>query len=83
TDQFGRDFLVKLIVGSLVTLRLTGIVILLSVCMGIIFGLIAGIERRWLDQIIVFVADMLLAIQSFINALVIFSLVSNYMIGLI
>lgn len=54
TDQLGRDFLVRLIVGSLVTLSLTGIVILLSVCMGLIFGLIAGIERRWLDQIIMF-----------------------------
>ncbi|MDU3837174.1 MAG: ABC transporter permease, partial [Staphylococcus aureus] len=32
TDQLGRDFLVRLIVGSLVTLSLTGIVILLSVC---------------------------------------------------
>ncbi|MDU3983748.1 MAG: ABC transporter permease, partial [Staphylococcus epidermidis] len=48
TDQLGRDFLVRLIVGSLVTLSLTGIEILLSVCMGLIFGLIAGIERRWL-----------------------------------
>ncbi|RIL83896.1 ABC transporter permease, partial [Staphylococcus equorum] len=83
TDQLGRDFLVRLIVGSLVTLSLTGIVILLSVCMGLIFGLIAGIERRWLDQIIMFVADMLLAIPSFIIALVILSLVSNSMIGLI
>ena len=83
TDQLGRDFLVRLIVGSLVTLSLTGIVILLSVCMGLIFGLFAGIERRWLDQIIMFVADMLLAIPSFIIALVILSLVSNSMIGLI
>ena len=83
TDQLGRDFLVRLIVGSLVTLSLTSVVILLSVCIGLVFGLIAGIERKWLDQIIMFIADMLLAIPSFIIALVILSLVSNSMLGLI
>ena len=41
TDQLGRDFLVRLIVGSLVTLSLTSVVILLSVCIGLVFGLIA------------------------------------------
>ncbi|MCH4354082.1 hypothetical protein HMPREF2564_04665 [Staphylococcus sp. HMSC068D03] len=83
TDQLGRDFFVRLIVGSLVTLSLTSVVILLSVCIGLVFGLIAGIERKWLDQIIMFIADMLLAIPSFIIALVILSLVSNSMLGLI
>ena len=83
TDQLGRDFLVRLIVGSLVTLSLTSVVILLSVCIGLVFGLIAGIERKWLDQIIMFIADMLLAHPSFIIALVILSLVSNSMLGLI
>lgn len=46
TDRLGRDFLVRLIVGSLVTLSLTSVVILLSVCIGLVFGLIAGIERN-------------------------------------
>lgn len=40
TDQLGRDFLVRLIVGSLVTLSLTSVVILLSVCIGLVFGLV-------------------------------------------
>ena len=56
-------------------------VILLSVCID--WSLQCGIERKWLDQIIMFIADMLLAIPSFIIALVILSLVSNSMLGLI
>ena len=50
TDQLGRDFFVRLIVGSLVTLSLTSVVILISVCIGLVFGLIAGIERKWLNH---------------------------------
>ncbi|GGG93830.1 ABC transporter permease [Staphylococcus pragensis] len=83
TDQLGRDFLARLCVGSLVTLSLTTIVIILSVGIGLMLGLIAGIERKWLDQIVMFMADMLLAIPSFIIALVVLSLVSNSMIGMI
>lgn len=83
TDQLGRDFLARLCIGSLVTLSLTAIVIILSVGLGLSLGLIAGIERKWIDQIMMFIADMLLAIPSFIIALVVLSLVSNSMIGLI
>ncbi|PNZ70668.1 ABC transporter permease [Staphylococcus croceilyticus] len=83
TDQLGRDFFARLCVGSLVTLSLTAIVIILSVGIGLMLGLIAGVERKWLDQIVMFMADMLLAIPSFIIALVILSLISNSMLGMI
>lgn len=83
TDQLGRDFFARLCVGSLVTLSLTAIVIILSVGIGLMLGLIAGVERKWLDQIVMFMADMLLAIPSFIIALVVLSLISNSMLGMI
>lgn len=83
TDQLGRDFFTRLFLGTGVTLGLTFTVIILSVVIGLTLGLIAGIERKWFDQLLMFVADMLLAIPSFIIALVALSLISNSMLGLI
>lgn len=83
TDQLGRDFLIRLIEGTSVTLMLTIVVVILSVTVGLILGLIAGIERKWLDQLCMFIADMLLAIPSFIIALVVLGLISNSMVGLV
>lgn len=83
TDQLGRDFFTRLLIGSGVTLGLTAIVMVLSILIGLTLGLVAGIERKWIDKGCMFIADMLLAIPSFIIALVILSLMSNSMIGLI
>jgi peptide/nickel transport system permease protein len=83
TDQLGRDFLLRLIQGSIVTIGLTMTVIVLSIGIGLILGLIAGIEGRWFDKSCMFLADLLLAIPSFIIALVVLSLVSDSMLGLL
>lgn len=82
TDQLGRDVLSRLIMGSLVTLLLTAIVIILSVTIGLLLGLISGIVGRLIDTILMFIADMLLVIPSFIIALVVLSFINDSIIGL-
>ena len=83
TDQLGRDMFTRMIIGSGVTLGLTVVVVVLSVSIGLIFGMMAGLMGRWFDKLCMFVADLLLAIPSFIIALVILGLVSDSMIGLL
>lgn len=82
TDQLGRDVLMRLIVGSGVTLGLTIIVIMLSVLSGLLLGLLAGVEGRYFDKCCMFIADLLQVIPSFIIALVVFSFLSDSMVGL-
>ncbi|AKS68084.1 membrane protein [Staphylococcus schleiferi] len=83
TDQRGRDFLVRLIIGSGVTLSLTACVVYLSVTIGLIMGLTSAMLGRWVDKAFMFIADMLLAIPSFIIALVVLSFLSDSVFGLV
>lgn len=83
TDQLGRDLLNRLMLGSGVTLSLSAVVMIISVSIGLTLGMIAGIERNWVDKALMFIADMILAIPSFIIALVVLSLISNSTVGLI
>ncbi|WP_372514445.1 ABC transporter permease [Staphylococcus felis] len=83
TDQRGRDFLIRLMMGSAVTLGLTACVIFLSMLIGLSLGLTAGVVGRTFDKVTMFLADMLLAIPSLIIALVVLSFLSDSIIGLI
>ncbi|WP_431607775.1 ABC transporter permease [Staphylococcus simiae] len=82
TDQLGRDLLSRLIIGSAVTLLLTAIVIILSVVTGLLLGLISGIVGRFIDVMMMFIADMLLVIPSFIIALIVLTFVNDSIVGL-
>jgi len=83
TDQFGRDILSRVIVGSRSIMLLAGIATLLSVLLGMVIGLVAGYAGGWWDEVIMRATDVLLSFPALLLALLIISILGSAMIFLI
>lgn len=70
TDAVGRDMLSRLIYGTQFSLFVGVIVTTLSLVVGVIFGVLAGYFRGWVDTAIMRVMDIILAFPSLLLALV-------------
>ena len=71
TDPVGRDILSRLIYGARYSLFIGLIVIALSLCGGVLLGLVAGFFRGVLEVAILRLMDIILAVPSLLLALVI------------
>lgn len=70
TDELGRDLLARnLIAGRLTILIATGAAVL-SVLLGVAWGLVAAESRGWLDEVLMRFADAILAIPMILFGLV-------------
>lgn len=74
TDQIGRDILSRLIYGARNTIGIALVTTFLAFLIGGGLGLIAAINRSWLDQLISRGVDVLMAIPSLIFALMLLSI---------
>lgn len=83
TDHLGRDILSRLIYGARNTVGIALLTTLLSFAIGGGFGLVAAINRSWLDQILSRFVDILLAIPSLIFALMLLAVFGTSVINLI
>jgi peptide/nickel transport system permease protein len=83
TDQIGRDVLTRLIYGARNTMGIALVTTALSFLIGGSLGLIAAINRSWLDQIISRLNDVLMAIPSLIFALMLLSIFGSSATSLI
>ncbi|MEM8811550.1 MAG: ABC transporter permease [Pseudomonadota bacterium] len=83
TDQLGRDVLTRLIYGARNTVGIAVATTLLSFLIGGGLGLVAAINRSWLDQIISRFNDVLMAIPSLIFALMLLSIFGSSIVNLI
>jgi peptide/nickel transport system permease protein len=75
TDQFGRDILSRVIVGTRSVFVLGGLGTLFAIALGTPIGLICGYYRGLWDEIVMRLLDILLAIPSLLLALVLLSTV--------
>lgn len=64
TDRYGRDILSRLLVGSRVSLAVGLVAVLLSLSIGIIMGSVAGYFGGWVDDVIMWVINVLWAIPT-------------------
>ncbi|STI10523.1 dipeptide ABC transporter permease [Escherichia coli] len=64
TDDVGRDVLSRLMYGARLSLLVGCLVVVLSLIMGVILGLIAGYFGGLVDNIIMRVVDIMLALPS-------------------
>jgi len=74
TDQIGRDILSRLIYGARNTMGIALVTTFLAFLIGGGLGLVAAINRSWLDQILSRAVDVLMAIPSLIFALMLLSI---------
>ena len=83
TDQIGRDILSRLIYGARNTMGIALLTTFLSFLIGGALGLIAAIDRSYIDQILGRGMDVLMAIPSLIFALMLLSIFGSTVTSLI
>jgi peptide/nickel transport system permease protein len=83
TDQIGRDVLSRLIYGARNTIGIALMTTLISFFVGSTLGIIAALNRRWLDQGLSRVVDAFLAIPVLIFALMLLAVFGKNVINLI
>jgi len=83
TDQIGRDVFSRLIYGARNTMGIALVTTFLSFLIGGGLGLVAAINRSWLDQVISRAVDVLMAIPSLIFALMLLSIFGSTVWSLI
>jgi peptide/nickel transport system permease protein len=83
TDQFGRDILSRIIVGTRNIFLLGGIGTLMAAVIGTAIGLASGYAGGWADEVIMRLLDVLLSFPSLLLALVLLSTVGPSNINLV
>jgi len=73
-DEFGRDVLSRLIYGARTTGWIALTTVVIAVSLGLLFGIIAGFLRGWIDRILMILNDALLAFPGLLLALFIMAI---------
>jgi peptide/nickel transport system permease protein len=77
TDEYGRDTLSRLIIGSRNSLMVGVVAVFIAAVTGIILGMLAGYFGGWINIIIMRIIDSLMSFPMILLALLIASLLGN------
>ncbi len=81
TDPVGRDILSRLIHGARFSMLIGTVVVIISLTTGIVFGLLAGYFRGWVDTVLMRIMDLILAFPSLLLALVLVAILGPGLIN--
>jgi ABC-type dipeptide/oligopeptide/nickel transport system permease subunit len=71
TDSFGRDLLSRLMSGIIVSLSVGLISVLISLTIGILMGAIAGYFRGWVDEVVMWLINVIWSIPTLLMVIAI------------
>jgi peptide/nickel transport system permease protein len=71
TDELGRDVLSRLIYGARVSLSVAVAVELVELLFGLTLGMLAGLKRGWLDNVVMRTTDLMFAFPDILLAILI------------
>lgn len=74
TDNIGRDMFSRLIFGAQNTIGIALLITLISFTLGGLAGLVASVRGGWIDTVLCWVADILMAIPQLIYALLLLTI---------
>jgi peptide/nickel transport system permease protein len=77
SDPQGRDFLSRLIYGSRQTLFVGVLATVIGLSVGVVLGTIAGAVGRWVDNLVMRIVDVMLALPGLLLAVTLVALVSR------
>ncbi|HEX4365514.1 MAG TPA: ABC transporter permease [Rhodopila sp.] len=77
TDQLGRDYLSRLILGTRISMMIGFSTVLVSGFIGTTLGLLGGYFGGWVDRVVMFVVSCRLAIPLILVALTVVSIVGS------
>ena len=77
TDQLGRDVFSRLVWGARLSLSVGLIAIAIELVVGVVLGLISGYFGGWVDDVIMRICDVVMAIPGIITALFIVTVIGT------
>ncbi|MFK4809197.1 ABC transporter permease [Devosia sp. ZW T5_3] len=83
TDNLGRDLLSRIIWGAQVTLSIAALATLIAFIVGVALGLLAAMQRGWVDQALSRGNDLMMAIPTLIFALVVLAVLPKNVVVLV
>lgn len=83
TDNFGRDYFSRAIVGARVSLFVAVSAVLFQITIGIVLGATAGYFGGWVDNVLMRITDIFLSIPSFFLLLIVSGVLGGSLLTLI
>jgi peptide/nickel transport system permease protein len=74
TDQLGRDVFSRVLIGAESSLRVGLVAVSIALVAGVVFGLVAGFYRGWIDDVIMRCMDVLFAFPAILLAIAILAI---------